>query len=225
MGFCISEIPLKVPVLVTRERSHMYSEGSFRGSGSSGQVNGATFVLLTHGRTALSAALGSCPCPCFLQRIRRLKACFPIRLKQNPSNFHPWKKSMEISSVVLLNLSGLAETPGERSRSVQLVRFRSKAKRGKKWARGSLGAVLKDFVSQEQALPPVRPPSSSTGNHVVFAWPGQPHKASGFGGFSLGPLNLPSLPKAVPVIWKKVSSFLAIFDAETACIAHSFLHL
>lgn len=38
-------------------------------------------------------------------------------------------------------------------------------------------------------------------------------------------LNLPSLPTAVPVIWKKVSSFLATFDAETACIAHSFLHL
>lgn len=89
MGFCISEIPLKVPVLVTHERSHMYSEGSFRGSGSSGQVNGATFVLLTHGRTALSAALGSCPCPCFLQRIRRLKACFPIRLKQTKSQQLP----------------------------------------------------------------------------------------------------------------------------------------
>lgn len=36
----------------------MYSEGSFRGSGSSGQVNGAAFVLLTHGQTALSAEPG-----------------------------------------------------------------------------------------------------------------------------------------------------------------------
>ncbi|OBS60470.1 hypothetical protein A6R68_08400 [Neotoma lepida] len=83
---------------------------------------------------------------------------------------------------------------------------RSKAKQGKKLARGSLGAVLKDFVSQEQALPPVRPPSSSTWNHVVFAWPGQPHKASGFGGSSLGLLNLPSLPKAVPCRTKQCYS-------------------
>lgn len=52
----------------------------------------------------------------------------------------------------------------------------------------------------------------------------QSEDASGFE-VRLMLLSLPSLPTAVPVIWKKVSSFLATFDAETACIAHSFLHL
>lgn len=110
--------------------------------------------------------------------------------------------------------------------SEQLVKFDPKQSKAKKMGPGKSGRSPQGFhVPTEQALPPVRPPSSSTGNHVFFEWPGQPHKASGFGGSSLWPLNLPSLPKAVPVIWKKVSSFLAIFDAETACIAHSFLHL
>lgn len=90
--------------------------------------------------------------------------------------------------------------------SEQLVKFDPKQSKAKKMGPGKSGRSPQGFhVPTEQALPPVRPPSSSTGNHVFFEWPGQPHKASGFGGSSLWPLNLPSLPKAVPCGTKHTS--------------------
>lgn len=110
-----------------------------------------------------------CPCPCFLQIIRRLKqACFLIRLKKkkNPSNFHPWKRSMEISPVVRLSCCpsepprGLAEIPDVRMFSEQLVKFDPKQSRAKKKKKkkgpGKSGHSPQGFhVPREQALPPL----------------------------------------------------------------------
>lgn len=151
-----------------------------------------------------------CPCPCFLQIIRRLKqACFLIRLKKkNPSNFHPWKRSMEISPVVRLSCCpsepprGLAEIPDVRMFSEQLVKFDPKQSRAKKkkgprevWAQSSR-------ISCPKRAGPA-PCQASQFQHWESC--GQPHKASGFGGSSLWPLNLPSLPKAVPCGTKHTS--------------------
>lgn len=116
-------------------------------------MNGAAFVLLTHGQTACRQHLGL-PVSVLSPKIRRLKqACFLIRLK---------KKSQQLSSLeeICGNQSccpskpprGLTEIPDVRMFSEQLVKFDSKqsrAKKKKKRTWGSLGAVLKDFMSQE----------------------------------------------------------------------------
>lgn len=115
----------------------------------------------------------------------------------------------------------------KRMRSAQLERLDPKQSRAKN--RPQEVWVSSSRISCPKSRPClIRPPSSNIGvlgDCVVLALPEQPHKASGFGGSSLWPLNLPSLPTAVPVTWKKAASSLAIFDAETACIAHSFLRL
>lgn len=80
---------------------------------------------------------------------------------------------MEISPVVRLSCCpsepprGLAEIPDVRMFSEQLVKFDPKQSRAKKMGPGRSGHSPQGFhVTREQALPPVRPPSSSTGNHV-----------------------------------------------------------
>lgn len=98
---------------------------------------------------------------------------------------------------------------GRRWVSFDPEQSRAKEKK-KKRASGSPGAVLQDFLSQEQALPPVRSPSSNTGLLGIGCF------LYGLGSrvrplvlkVPLWLLSLPSLPIAVPCRTERTLSFL-----------------
>lgn len=123
----------------------------------------------------LASSSRGCPCSCFLQRIRRLKQdCFLIQLKKIPATFipggDPWKSVL---------LSVRASERADRFQtwecflsswwsSIQSKAGQKKKKKGpgEVWAQSS-----KISCPKRAALPPVRPPSSSTGNRVFrTAW-------------------------------------------------------
>lgn len=147
----------------------MYSEGSFRGSGVIRPGERCCFCAIESWPDCLVGSTQGRPRPCFLQIIRRLKqACFLIQLK----------KSQQLSPLEEIHGNqsccpskpprGLTEIPDVRMFFRAAGEVRSKAKQGKKMGPGKSGHSPQGFhVPREQALPPpVRPPSSSTGDHV-----------------------------------------------------------